>query len=458
MGTVASAGSLFTGTSQFSSDLETALQNAITAASEPLTAMQTDLTTLQSQQSELNSLSSDFTSLQTAINNVASAVGVNSYAASASDPSVASVSLSGTPGTGSLTLDVTRMGSYSSAMSSDGLPTVSNPSSGNISGATSFTLSVGASSQTITPSGTSLSDLAAAINATGSASAMVVNIGSASSPDYRLFVQGTEFGDQPIQLTANGGSEPGQTLLTAEATGEDATYQVNGEPATPLSTTTPTVTLAPGVTATLEGTGATTINITRSTTSLDNALSNLASAYNTAISELNKNHGQSGGALTGDSVVDALGQTLGNMMGYSGSGSGITTLTDLGFSFDTNGVLSFDPTTIDSASSSQLSQIFTFLGSASGRGFLEAATNTMNSILDPTTGLLTTDISQVNNDITAENQKISEEQTQITALQTNLTNQMNAADAAISSMEQQLVFMQNLFSATLVEEQSIAAG
>jgi len=227
MSTISSASSLFTGTSQFSSALQTALQTAITAASQPLTQMQSDLTTLQSQQSELNTLSADFTNLQTAVANVASALGSSSYSASLSDSSVASVSLSGTPELGSLSLDVTTMGSPDTSMSSDGLTTVTDPTSGNISDATNYTLTVGSSSATVTPSGSSLQDLADAINQSGApVEAMVVDIGSSGSDDYRLFVQGTQFGDQQIQLTANDGTESGDSLFTPETTGTDAAYQV----------------------------------------------------------------------------------------------------------------------------------------------------------------------------------------------------------------------------------------
>lgn len=290
---------------------------------------------------------------------------------------------------------------------------------------------------------------------------MVVDIGSSGSDDYRLFVQGTQFGDQQIQLTANDGTLQGNGLLTPETTGTDAAYQVNGVPSTPISTSSSTVTLASGVTATLKGAGATTIDINRSTSALTMALSNLATAYNTAVTDLNNNHGQSGGALTGNSVVATLSQTLQNMMSYtSGSpgSSGFTSLTSLGFSFSTSGALSFDPTAIDGASSSQLSQMFSFLGSATGSGFLETATNAMTSVLDPSTGYLTGDITQVGKNITAQNTKISNEESSLSSLQTTLTNQMTTADASISSMEQQLMYMQNLFSATMVEEQTIAMG
>jgi flagellar hook-associated protein 2 len=227
------------------------------------------------------------------------------------------------------------------------------------------------------------------------------------------------------------------------------------------------VTLASGVTATLKSTGTTTIGIARSTSALTNALSNLASAYNSAVTDLNSNHGQSGGALTGDSVVNSLSQTLQSIMDYSSGSpgsSGYTSLTGLGFSFSTTGVLSFDPTTIDDASSSQLSQVFSFLGSptvtgsSAGSGFLETATNAMTSVLDPSTGYLASDITQVGSNITAENTKISNEETSLESLQTSLTSQMTAADSSISSMEQQLEYMQSLFSATQAEEETIAMG
>jgi flagellar hook-associated protein 2 len=473
MSSVSSTSSLFTGTSQFSSELQTALQTEMTAAEEPLTQMQTDLTTMQSQQTELGTLSSDFTKLQTAIANVATAVGSSSYSASLSSSTVASVTLSGTPEIGNLSLDVSTMGTVDSSMSSDpsgGVTTkVTDPSKGNISDATGYTLTVGSASTTITPSGTSLSDLADAINQSGAAvEAMVVNIGSSASPDYRLSVQGTQYGDQAIQLTANDGTESGDSLFTLGTTpGTDATYQVNGEPSTPISTSSSTVTLASGVTATLKSTGTTTIGIARSTSALTNALSNLASAYNSAVTDLNSNHGQSGGALTGDSVVNSLSQTLQSIMDYSSGSpgsSGYTSLTGLGFSFSTTGVLSFDPTTIDDASSSQLSQVFSFLGSptvtgsSAGSGFLETATNAMTSVLDPSTGYLASDITQVGSNITAENTKISNEETSLESLQTSLTSQMTAADSSISSMEQQLEYMQSLFSATQAEEETIAMG
>ena len=254
MSTISSASSLFTGTSQFSAQLQKALQTAITAASQPLTQMQTDLTTLQSQQSELNTLNSDFTNLQTAVANVASAAGSSSYAASLSDSAVASVSLSGTPELGSLSLDVTSMGSDTS-MSSDGLTTVTDPTTGNIGDATNYTLTVGSSSTTITPAALRCRTWPMpSIKAERrwkpwwSISGRRVHriIGSLSrAPSW-----GSGDSTHRQRWHRIGGS-----IVHVPDHRNGSTYQVNGEPSASISTSSSTVTLASGVTATIDGAG-----------------------------------------------------------------------------------------------------------------------------------------------------------------------------------------------------------
>ena len=88
-----------------------------------------------------------------------------------------------------------------------------------------------------------------------------------------------------------------------------------------------------------------------------------------------------------------------------------------------------------------------FLGSATGGGYLEAATNTMAGILDPTTGVLTQDISSIQSNIASTKTQITAKQTQVTQLQSNLTQQMAAADAAIYDLQQQASEMQDMFTA-----------
>ena len=458
MSSTSSTNALFTGSSQFSSDLEGVIQRAVSEALAPLDQMQTDLTRLQSEQTAANTLNTDFAGLQSAVSAVESALtGTSAYQGTVSSSTVASVALSGTPMPGSYSVHVTSMGAYATSTSNDGLTTVSDPNSGNISDATSYTLTVGNNSYTITPSGNTLEDLADALSVSGQVQATLVNIGAPSSPNYRLSLEGTQLGDLPIQLTANDGTGKGQPLLTAETPpGSAAEYQVNGQPATPIQTSTPTVTIAPGVSVTLLAAGTATVSVNASTAALSNAFSQLASAYNNAMSDINQNRGQSGGALAGDSLVMTLEDTLQRIAGYSTGNSGLSSLTSLGFSFDESGVLSFNPSAFATATSGRMTQLENFLGSSTTGGFLQAATNALTGIEDPTDGILPQDLNSLSNQITAKNQAMSDKQDQVNQLQTNLTQQMAMADASIAGMEQQLQSLQGYFQALQTEELSYA--
>ena len=446
MGTTSTANAIFTGSSMFSAELQQSITNAVSIASQPMNQMQTELTSLTSQQTELNTLNSDFASLQSAISQIQSATGLSSLTSSVSAPAVASVALSGTPQPGTFSLAVTSPGVYATSISDDtGVTKVTDPAIGNISDASTYSLSVGSAQYTITPSGSTMQDLADALNQSGQVQAVMVNFGTQSTPDYRLALQGTQWGDLPIQLTTVDGSNPGQTLLAAQdPPGAEASYQVDGSAA--IYTNTPTVTISPGVTATLLAGGTTTITVQKSNAALSAAFTNLATAYNTAMTEINKNHGQNAQALEGQSIIMELSDALHNVANYTTGNSGISSLTSLGFSFSQTGVLSFDSTAFATATTGQAAQLADFLGSATTGGFLQAATNVMNGLEDPTTGVITGGLNSLASQITAQNNDISEQQDKINQLQTTLTNQMSAADATIATMEQQFLSLQTLFT------------
>jgi flagellar hook-associated protein 2 len=449
MSATTSSSALFTGSSQFSNDLQQVVQRAVSFASLPMQMMQNDLTTLQSQQSEANALNSDFQALQSAITGIDSAItGSAAYSVSVGSTSVATAALSGTPMPGTYSLNVIGTGAYATSMSDDGLDAVSDPTQSSISDATNYTLTVGTDQYTVTPDGSSLSALAQALNSSGHVQATLVNIGGSGTPNYKLSLQGTQLGDLPVQLTAIDGSNPGQTLLTAQTPpGAAAEYQVNGQPAAHIFSNTTSVSIAPGVSVTLLAAGTTTVTVRPSTAGLSNALGQFATAYNNAMAEVNKNRGASGGALQGQSLVMTLAETLRGIAGYSTGSSGISSLTALGFSFDQNGVLSFDPSAFAAATSGQNAQLTSFLGSSAGGGFLKAASDALNALEDPTSGVLPQQLSTLANQITQKNTDISEQQDRINDLQTRLNTQMAAADAAIASMEQQLQQLQGYFQA-----------
>ncbi|HVO41251.1 MAG TPA: flagellar cap protein FliD N-terminal domain-containing protein, partial [Aggregatilineales bacterium] len=181
---------IFTGASKYASDLQQVITRAVGIASFPLNQLNAAKTTLETQVNALSDLGNKFSALQTAISNLASVAGTGALSPTVSEPSVLSAQATAGALAGTYKIHVVDPGSPTDAISNDGLPTVTDPSSQSISTASSFTLTVGGTPVTITPSSNSLNALAQAINTSGAkVNATVVNIGSNSSPDYRLALE-----------------------------------------------------------------------------------------------------------------------------------------------------------------------------------------------------------------------------------------------------------------------------
>ena len=438
---VTSPQTTLTGSSTFAADLQTALNRAVSIASLPIQLLQADQSTVTSHATELGQLNTLFTTFQSALQGVASGASSGAQSVSVSNSSVATASLSGNALPGTYTINVSDPGSEASAISNATGTPVTDPSSQSISTSTSFTLSVGGTNYTIQPASQSLTALANAINSSGAGvQALVVNLGSPSSADYRLVVQNTSLGSTTIQL--NDGSSD---LLGVLNGGSNATYTVNGQPNGGISTNSSTVTIAPGLTATIQGAGSTTITIAASLNSVSSSLSSFVDAYNSVVSELQKNHGQNGGALTGDSTILSMESVLNQIINYSGSSGSITSLTQLGIEFQKDGTLTFDPSDISGLSQTQISDALSFLGDPNASGFLQFATNTLSSITDSTNGIIATEGQALQNQMQRDQDQINAVQARVTQLQTTLQAQMAKADALIATLQQQNTFLQGLF-------------
>jgi flagellar hook-associated protein 2 len=441
-----SAASFFNGSSTFSTDLQNVITRAVGIANLPITLLQNQQSTLTAQQTELQTLGSDFQALQNNIGTVDSAVSSGSLAASVASPTVASAAVGAGALAGTYSLAITNLGSQTNTISNATLPSVADPSAGNISTSSTFTLTVGGGSPiTLTPTGSSLDSLVAAINASGAnVQATVVNVGGSATPNYELSIQGTQYAATAIQL-----NDGAQNLLTTLSTGSPVTYTVNGQPSGGATSTTRALAISTGLTVTALAAGSTSVTVSESGSGVESALSSLVTTFNAATDELTKNRGQNGGALTGQSVISQLSQVLQGLTSYSSSSSGsVQSLTDLGLSFDTNGHLQFDSTAFESTASSSLSDIMSFLGSATANtGFLGAASAALTSVTDLTTGSIVTQISSLADSVSNLTAKITADQSRVALLQTNLTAQMVSADAAIASLQSQSTEINAMFAA-----------
>jgi len=442
--TAASSTPTFSGQSQFAASLQQVITRAVGIASLPLQTDEVTLNSLDSRHTDLQYLDTDFANIQNSVAAIQTALSSSSLSTSVSDSTVsATVASNASPG--SYSIQVENLGSFSTALSNAGSTAVTDPTSQGISSDTSLTLNVGGTLTSITPASTSLDDLATAINtqSDGQVQATVVNVGSTSSPDYRLSLAAGTLGTSSIDLTDSSGT----SLIAESNPGSLASYEVAGQTAT-LTSDTRTVTLAPGLTVNLlsENTSGnpTTVTVSNDPSALASAFSDFAQNYNQAVSDLAQYHGKDGGALEGDSIIGTLTNTLQQLSTYS-NGTAASSLANFGITVDDTGVLSIDSATFSSAATTNFANLVSTLGGTSTNGFLFTASNLLNGVEDTTTGSLKLEENTAASEITAQNTTIANEQAKISQIQTNITQQMVSADAAIAALESQVSYVNGLF-------------
>jgi flagellar hook-associated protein 2 len=392
----------------------------------------------------LAELDTRFTSLQKALDGLKNATGGSSLSAAVSDPAVARANIAAGALEGVYTLDVIALGSHTNTLSAATLPAVKDPSTQNISSSSAFTLTVDGTTYALTPASTSLTDLVNAINdSAAGVRATIVNFGTNAAPNYRLSVQSAKLGSVSIQL--NDGSAD---LLTALSTGAPAEYQINGQPATPLTSDSRTLSLSPGLTIDLLKVGTTEVSVTRTPGSVRDSLTALVTAFNAAVDEVDKHRGENEGPLAGQSLTYSLARSLREITSFSSGNSLLPDLSALGLTFTKQGRLEFDQTTFTAAASADFNGVLNFLGTAT-TGFLGAAQTAMKGLEDTTDGELQMAIKSVKFQIVDQDRRIADNQSRISLMRDTMLARMAAADALIAQMEQSVTLLNGLFQAQL---------
>jgi flagellar hook-associated protein 2 len=434
--------SIFTGSSRYSNDFQAAITRATQIASMPMTQLQGQQAGLTSQGAELTNLGSLFSKLQSAVGGIANSLGGSSLQTTVSDTSKLSVTLGDGAITGNYSVEVVDPGAYATSLSASTWTADTGPTH-------TYQLSIGDQQYTVNAADNSAASVAAAINAQYSdkVSATVVNLGSTSTPDYRISLQAVALGDLKPDLLDNSVSRQRQQTL-----GVQAHYIVDSSGVDAYSSS-QSVTIATGVTVNLKASGVGTpvnIAVTRSASAVSSALQGFASAYNAAVDELNNQHGESGSVLAGQSIVGELSQVLSQIATYSVPGDRVGSLAGLGLDLDKNGHLTFNSANFTAAG---LSSISSFLGSAGTQGFLKAASDGLNGVQDAATGLLPTAQADIQSQTTNLTDQIADQQARIDSLTARLQAQMSAADALVASMEQQYTYLSGMFSAMQTADQ-----
>jgi flagellar hook-associated protein 2 len=302
----------------------------------------------------------------------------------------------------------------------------------------SFTLQFGLTPYTfqLNNNNDSMVGLRDAMNASGAG--VTASILTTSGGNY-LSLQANSTGANALQLYA-GATAAGTDLLTGANQGSDAVFQLNGINVDQKGNVAGNI--VPGLTFTLQGKSATPVTITLASdpTQLSSALQDLVTKYNALSTAVAAQTGQAGGSLTGDTVINQIRQTLQQIAGYTTSSGTVQSLADLGVQFgDLTGQASFNQTTFDSLSQTQIADAFKYVGSTTtGLGGLSQQ---LTEYSDPISGLIQSEVSGLKTADQDLQTRIATLTARASTVQAALIKQMEAADAAqaeLQSQQQQL--------------------
>jgi len=423
------------GSSSSGIDVASAVSQAMTALSAPELQWEAEQQTLATQTSAINQLQTDVSSLQTSLTALADPAGaLASMTATSSDPSVVDASAAAGATAGTHVVVVNNIASAASAYSNY----VASSSTTLTPG--SFTLQVGSGTPTTIQIGSgvnTLDQLASYINGQSvGVTASVVN----DSTGSRLAIVSNSTG------SANGFTVSAASGLTFTQTvsqqGQDASLTVDG---IPIDSASNTVTGAvKGLTLNLVGSdvgGQVTVTVAPDSTSVETAIATFVGAYNTAIGDVNTQYTVSAtnqeGPLAGDSTVQMLQDSLLSAGSYSGGGSGVSTLADLGITMNNDGTLTLNTATLDNAMQNNFAAVQNFMQGASSNGFASTLNNQLNNLTEPATGAFTVDLQSISSENTDLQDQINTFKTYLNAQQTLLTAQYNQADITLQEIPEE---------------------
>jgi flagellar hook-associated protein 2 len=441
---MADTSTIFKGTSAYSADFSQVVERAVGIAGLPIRLLTTQKAGISDQKTQLEAVQANFSALQNAVNGIADALDGSSFITSVSDSAVASASVSPGVGEGNYSLKVSDVGAYATAMTSHAWVADST--------AHTFKLTVGASEYSLTPTDNSASAVALAINQRygDQVRASVLNVGSLTSPDYRLSLQATRLGNTPVGLKKDDVAVPAEQTV-----GRLAAYEVNGSGKT-VTSTTRTAEIATGLTVSMLSSSDTAVDITvtRSTSALSTALTAFTDAFNAARDAVDGQRGQSAGSLQGQSLIRELSGVLSSLSTYGDANASVKGLSELGLELDKTGHLTFSPFALMAADMLNSNGITAFLGSKAGGGFLKLAGDSMKSLEDSTTGSIPLAIADMALRITTAETTIADKQAEVDRLQERLIAQMAAADALVATMQNQYSYFSSMLAAMTAANQS----
>jgi len=343
-------------------DVNTIVAKLMAVEQRPLTLLDQKQASYQTDLSAYGTLNSLFAAFQGAMKNLSDPTVYQGATASPVDASIFTASAAKGTAPGNYSVSVTNT-AQAQVLAATGIVSATNASSTG-----TLTIQVGSGTPatiTIDSSNNTLQGVRDAINAAGvGIGATIVNDGSAN-PNKLVLTANATGAANTIQITNNlNAGELHDTIasLAEVRAGKDAALTVNGVAVKSASNTVTTV--IPGVTLNLLKAGDTSLSVARDTGSLQAAVTSFVNAYNNVNSTVagltayNATTKQ-GGPLLGDSVAQNLQTQIRSVLtrAVGGTGGSLTTLSQIGVSFQKDGSLTVDNAKLGNAISTNFTGI-----------------------------------------------------------------------------------------------------
>lgn len=427
-------------------DLNSLITSLMQAEQQPLLALQKKEASYLSRISSLGTLKSSLSSLQTAAANlipdstVSASEKFTTLKASSADNTIATATTS----TGALasiyTLKNISLATAEQIRKPEG--TLGIPGSGT--GTLSIKVGTGTATDINVTGGSSLSDIAKAINdAKPDVTASVINDGSSN----HLVISAKKTGaSNTVSITGSAGwegfnfkptSDPLSTnTWTQQQNAASASVDINGLTVTGDSNTITTAISGLTINLLKDSSSGTTLSVTQdSTSSITAALNGFIKAYNDAASSM-KSLGaydettKVAGALQGDSTLRSAQSQVFNLLTSKQGTGNYALLADIGVALQKDGTLKLDTSKLNKAIESDFTAVAN-LTSAVGSAFKTGLEGLVG-----TSGNITSATESANRMIKELDRRQEALQTRLTRVQERYTKQFSALDSLIASMNQ----------------------
>jgi flagellar hook-associated protein 2 len=422
-------------------DFSTIINAIMQQANAPLTNLQNQQQTVQNQQSAYSQLGTQVSNLESDTLNLTEFDAFAQVSSTSSDPTVVTTSAGSGAIAGHYDIAVTNTATSQVTTSTNTYTSTSDVAADG--GSISFTVGSTTTTPITITTSTTLAQLRDQINAQNSGVvASVVNTGSA----YTLLISSRATGAANgftinNSLTNSGGAAvafaAGQNATTGNAQNAiDADMKVNG---VEIKSASNTLTDAiPGISFTIVKTGAASIDVAPSYTSLEGSINSLVTDYNNlrsfAVSQQTKDSNGNYGPLANDSLLRQINSDINTtLLQASGSGT-YQYLSQVGIEMTESGTMSFDQSKFEAAVATDPNGVAALFEGTSRNGLFNTL-NTNLENLDATAGLLKTTQDSLTTQLHTYDNQIADEQARLDAYKATLEQQYAAAQQAMTEFQ-----------------------